>query len=85
MCLNDTNMYPAQRIVDAFGGITKLVEALDAVGVKLHRVAVYQWCRPREKGGTGGRIPSHRIDQIKRAGRWVGVLITEDMFCGDGR
>lgn len=72
----------ARRIIDLFGGVAKFLAAMEGTGVKLDRTTPYHWMWPRSKRGAGGRIPSHRIDQIKRAGRHVGLLITEETFFG---
>lgn len=45
-------MEPASSIVSKFGGPSKLATILN-----VHRTRVSNWTRPKEAGGSGGRIP----------------------------
>lgn len=73
-------MRPAQRVIALFGSPYRLAAALTAIGIYTNPVTVYRWTYPRAKGGCDGRIPSYRIDGIKRAGRHAGILVTEELF-----
>lgn len=46
-------LYPAQHVIDKCGGVTRTAEL---AGV--HQSWVYRWTYPKDKGGTGGRIPA---------------------------
>lgn len=43
----------AQKVIDTLGGIRTTAEA---IGVD--RSVVNKWVMPKEKGGTGGRVPA---------------------------
>lgn len=45
-------MEPASTIIKLLGGPSK-VAAIAGV----HRTRVWNWCQPKEKGGTGGIVP----------------------------
>jgi len=45
-------MEPAASIIDRLGGVTRVASI---VGV--HRTRVSNWKRPRQVGGTNGRVP----------------------------
>lgn len=47
-----SGMEPASSIVSKFGGPSKLAKIL-----AVHRTRVSNWTRPKEAGGSGGRIP----------------------------
>lgn len=68
------------RLVRLFGSQANLIRAMEKAGHKIHRASVAQWKKPRSKGGGGGRIPSYRIDEIKRAARLAGIFVTERTF-----
>jgi len=67
----------AARIFAKFGGTGKLCQALAEVGAERERSAVYKWSYPKDKGGTGGFVPSSAILDVKRAARYAGVLLTD--------
>lgn len=71
----------AQRVMKKFGGPRRLQQALAAVGRELSLTTVYRWKMPREKGGTGGMIPSCNLPFLIKAGRLQGIIISEkDLF-----
>ena len=49
-------MEPASKIIKLLGGPTK-VAAIAGV----HRTRVSNWCRPKDKGGTGGVVPLRHV------------------------
>jgi hypothetical protein len=63
-------MTQAQRIVDKFGGARQLAAA---IGYSKH--AVHRWLRAKEKGGSGGFIPSAALPKIKEAASLLGITI----------
>jgi len=68
-------MEPANRIIEALGGPTKV-----ALIAGVHRTRVSNWKRPREVGGTGGRIPQSHIPVLLLAARERGVRLSADDF-----
>lgn len=50
--LGEDGKTAAQRVIDAFGGASKLSELTG-----IDKSSVYRWTYPREKGGTEGAIP----------------------------
>ena len=70
----------AQRIVDKFGGFPALAKALGRRDIS----ALYRWTKPKEKGGTGGRIPQNHIPALLAAARARGIEVSaEQMLSGD--
>lgn len=63
----------AQRIIDKFGGVRRLAEA---IGYKYP--AVYKWTYDAEKGGTDGYIPNGAIQAIKSAADILGIDLTAE-------
>lgn len=47
------HLTPAQYVIRAFGGVRKLAREL-----KKSPSTVSRWPKPKERGGSGGRIPS---------------------------
>jgi hypothetical protein len=70
----------AQRIIDRFGGIAKLRDALAAVGKPRDISSVYRWTQPQGRHGTGGIIPTSAWPDILLAARKAGIVITEDLY-----
>lgn len=70
----------AQRIVDKFGGARRLASALHAADPSYarHPSNVYRWLYPREKGGTGGVIPTSALPLVITAARIEGIYLTAD-------
>lgn len=44
---------PAVKIIEVFGGVALVAEATNRGRAQIHR-----WTYPRERGGTGGLVPS---------------------------
>lgn len=66
-------MEPASTIIKLFGGPTRVSEI---VGV--HRTRVSNWMRPKEKGGTGGRIPQSHFPILLHEARERGIALSAD-------
>jgi hypothetical protein len=64
----------AERVLRKFGGVRKLARIL---GLAPSTVARWNW--PKSKaGGTGGRIPSDKLEKIMSVARAHGVLLTDE-------
>lgn len=64
---NHKYLDPAYSAIRKFGGPEgKLSVGIDAVAeiTGADRTRVYRWMRPREKGGTGGLIPSQQQQKL---------------------
>lgn len=48
-----TNITPADRVISAFGGVRATAKIIER-----NPSTVSRWRKPRDEGGTGGRIPS---------------------------
>lgn len=68
-----TRSTQANRVIQKFGGARKLAAAL-----KVDPTAVYKWTYPVAKQGTGGRIPTGKLESVLRAARREGILLTPD-------
>ena len=74
----NTLLDPARTIIDRFStseacGVS-VVSAITGVGV----TSVRKWRYPKEKGGTGGLIPSRRWMRLKQEGRRRGIPLPDD-------
>ena len=68
----------AGRIIEKFGGHKRLAAILG-----VHRATIYRWTWPRERGGTGGVIPTKMVDRVIRAARVEGIFLsTSDLVPG---
>ena len=68
----------ARRIIDKFGGVPALTQALNAVGYRISRYSIYKWCYRKKSsghGGTGGVIPRHSVAWVKKAARSRGIQL----------
>ena len=68
-------MEPASTIIAKLGGVGKVAEI---VGV--HRVRVSNWKRPKDVGGTGGRVPQSHHVALLQAAEQLGVAMTPADF-----
>jgi hypothetical protein len=68
-------MEPASTIISRFGGPTK-VAAILGIG----RVRVSNWKRPRDKGGTGGRVPQDHHPKLLAEASRLGIALTAEDF-----
>ena len=62
----------AQRIVDKFGGFPALARALGRRDIS----ALYRWTKPKEKGGTGGLVPSSAVSSVTAAAARMKIKLT---------
>ena len=62
----------AINVINKFGGAYQLAEA---IGVS--HVSVYRWTYPPEKGGSGGWVPAHNIDNILKVAKEKGIDMSE--------
>jgi hypothetical protein len=72
----------AERVIAKFGGARRLYAALkeiDPVNCRTPSI-IYRWTYPRQKGGTGGVIPTAAWTGILKAARIEGIFLTEDDF-----
>lgn len=66
---------PASSIINRCGGVPTVARWLG-----LNRTSVLRWTHPRERGGTGGLVPSkHQTDLMEKA-REAGVSISPADF-----
>ena len=72
----------AERVIAKFGGARKLYRLLKEIDPECcwNPSSIYRWTYPREKGGTGGVIPSRAMKIIVKAARLHGVLVDGDDF-----
>lgn len=62
----------AEKIAKRFGGVRRLAEAIGC-----EPSVVYRWTYPRERGGTGGVIPSARVDDVKHAAARLSITLED--------
>lgn len=62
----DKYMDPAYSLILKFSPSGQLGKGIDAVAAitGADRTRVYRWMRPRDKGGTGGLIPSRQQKKL---------------------
>ncbi|ORU89813.1 MAG: amino-acid N-acetyltransferase [Cycloclasticus sp. symbiont of Poecilosclerida sp. M] len=60
----------AKSIIEIFGGIKPLAKAIGK-----NPATIYRWTYPKDKGGTGGLIPSHALNKILLAAKDKGLNI----------
>lgn len=66
---------PAYEIICALGGHKAVAELLS-----MDESGVYRWQYPRERGGTGGRIPARHILRLIAAAKERGETLRIDDF-----
>lgn len=72
------NTTPASLVIEVFGGVRKAARALGVMPS-----TVCRWRLPREKGGTGGTVPSSAARKILRLAKERGLDLTaEDLLVG---
>lgn len=64
---------PAEKIIAKFNGVPSLARAIGKTPA-----AVYRWTYPRERGGTGGYIPTAQIAKIKDVADLLGIQLTAE-------
>lgn len=68
-------MEPAQTIIRKLGGPSAVAEV---VGV--HRTRVSAWQRPRDSGGTNGRVPQGHIQKLLRFAKERDIPLSAEDF-----
>ncbi|WP_374828713.1 hypothetical protein [Paenochrobactrum pullorum] len=68
-------MEPAKTIILCLGGSSSV-----AAIVGVHRTRVWNWMRPKEKGGTGGVIPFKHAPLLIAVAHQRGIDLTADDF-----
>lgn len=68
-------MEPAKTIIEICGGFDAVAEM-----VGRHQTRVRRWTYPRDKGGTGGLIPSDMQAPLLEAARKRGIKLKPDHF-----
>lgn len=69
-------MTPAERIIAKFGGVKRLSKLTG-----LSENSIYKWTYPKDRGGTGGLIPSERQASVLQAARENAIEVQpEDFF-----
>lgn len=67
---------PAEKAISAFGGVRALGRAIGRNGSSISR-----WTKPREDGGTGGRVPTSIQAELLAEARRQGLDLTaEDLI-----
>lgn len=69
--LEDDNLTAAERVIEAFGGASRLS---DLTGID--KSSVYRWKYPKDRGGTDGAIPHGNHGAIMRAAVQYGIKLT---------
>lgn len=69
-------MTPAQRAIEAFGGVQNLAAAIGRDVSRIHR-----WTYPADRGGTDGHIPGSAVRRVLQAAKARGIeLSANDLF-----
>lgn len=68
----------AERILLKFGGARRLAIVLKTMGRPRDPATIYKWTYPRERGGTGGIVPTKVWTDIIDAARFDGIVLTMD-------
>lgn len=67
---------PAQRVIAAFGGVRATARIINRSSSTVSR-----WQKPRDQGGTGGRVPSSAQGVLLAHARKHGINLTaEDLI-----
>ena len=69
--LGDDGMTAADRVINAFGGASRLSELTD-----IEKSSVYRWTYPKDRGGTDGAIPHANHNKILKAAAHAGIKLT---------
>ena len=68
----------ADRVICKFGGPCRLSRIFKAIGRPRSLSSIYLWLYPKSRRGTGGLIPTQAWDDIFRAARYEGIVITPE-------
>lgn len=66
---------PAARVIKAFGGVRETARVLD-----ISSSTVSRWQKPREEGGTGGRVPTKHQAKVLEHSAAKGFGLTADQL-----
>jgi hypothetical protein len=61
----------AGRVIKKFGNARRL-----AVLMGCDPSRIYRWMHPRDKGGTGGLIPSSAMEEVLKCARLSGIILS---------
>ena len=74
----------AGKIITKAGGARNLSRLIEfATGIKVDPSAIYRWNYPKDKGGTGGFIPSSAIPKVTAAFRKDRQVVSQKDFSLD--
>ena len=84
---NREYLEPAYSLIKKFGGPKGLWSGIKVVAAvtRSDPSRVYRWMRPKEKGGTGGLIPSDRQKALLDYARENKLRVKADDFFGESR
>jgi hypothetical protein len=63
----------AVKIIQKFGGARRLAALTD-----MDPSRIYKWTYPKDKGGTGGVIPSSCVEKVQHAAVVAGVSLSAE-------
>lgn len=66
---------PAKSIIDLFDGVDNVMAITGA-----SRTRVYRWTQPKERGGTGGFIPTSRARKLLQHAKANDIAVSADQF-----
>jgi hypothetical protein len=76
--LHVENKTQAGRIIAKFKNAVFLASIMQKVtGKPCNPSRIYRWMHPKEKGGTGGMIPSSAMVDVLRCASFIGLVLTE--------
>lgn len=85
-------LQPAAGLIARFGNayklsrfLTQLAEHTGDNTVRRAAAVIYRWTYSRERGGTGGVVPTSAMQAIKDAARLEGIMLTAEDFYDTGR
>ncbi len=73
--MSEHHLDPAKTVIAKLGG----VEAVCSITGK-HLSRVYRWMHPKEKGGTGGLIPTSEAPKLLEHAKVNNIKISADDF-----
>lgn len=68
-------MEPAATVIRICGGVEAVAEMAER-----HVTRVHRWTYPRERGGTGGKIPMDAAEKLLAAARERGIDLAPEHF-----
>lgn len=73
--MSEKHLDPARTIIAFLGGVHRVREITGS-----HISNIYRWMMPREKRGTGGKVPYETADQILGYAKENGIDLRGDDF-----